>query len=255
MHTKLPPVAVVTLTGFEDIFRQFWAGVLRYEPAARVIVVRSRGVDLSSEYCPHCRQYWPQPDWEFIDGIEPFVFARNANIGIRAAGSADVFLVNDDVSWTRAGALDMLQQVAYRDSKIAVLSPQFIGGVGNRLQSRRIAFDGLRYSTERLCFTGVYLKREALDDIGLLDERFDGYGSEDDDWCYRARRAGWRLAVTSEAIFRHGREGLNASVSFARTMGDTRKSAEEMHQRFLEKHEQEIYRPGTCPTNPVLRAL
>ena len=31
-----------------------------------------------------------------LEGVKPFIFARNCNLGIRAAGSDDVVLLNDD---------------------------------------------------------------------------------------------------------------------------------------------------------------
>jgi len=39
------------------------------------------------------------------------------------------------------------------------------------------------------CF--MLVRREAIEDVGLMDERFFMYG-EETDWCYRFKRAGWR---------------------------------------------------------------
>jgi GT2 family glycosyltransferase len=46
------------------------------------------------------------------------------------------------------------------------------------------------------CFWMV--RRKALDEVGLLDERFYIYG-EDIDWCGRFRKEGWHIAYFNEA--------------------------------------------------------
>ncbi len=46
------------------------------------------------------------------------------------------------------------------------------------------------------------LKRELLDDIGLLDERFFLY-AEDRDYCFRAKAAGWKVFVYPDAEAMH----------------------------------------------------
>jgi hypothetical protein len=194
-------------------------------------------VKLEEDSCPCCRQSWftSWKRWCYLDGAEPFVFARNANLGITAAGDDDVFLVNDDVQWTRADCLRDLARNAYSSPDIGILSPQFMGGVGSALQSVRAHLNELTYSEERLCFTGVYIKRSTLTRVGPLDERYDGYGSDDDDYCRRVRAVGLRLAVTPEVVMQHGFGRLNATASFARSMGDVRHSGQEMYRRFEDK--------------------
>src|SRR6266545_3959790 len=44
--------------------------------------------------------------------------------------------------------------------------------------------------------------RAAIDEVGLLDERFFLF-SEETDWCYRFRRAGWQVLFTPDAEFAH----------------------------------------------------
>jgi GT2 family glycosyltransferase len=52
--------------------------------------------------------------------------------------------------------------------------------------------------------TGCFLmvRRSAIDCVGLLDERFFVYG-EETDWCYRFRKAGWKVAFTPAASIIH----------------------------------------------------
>jgi GT2 family glycosyltransferase len=48
----------------------------------------------------------------------------------------------------------------------------------------------------------VLARREAVADAGLLSERFFMYG-EDLEWCFRIKRAGWRVAVNGEVRALH----------------------------------------------------
>ena len=49
----------------------------------------------------------------------------------------------------------------------------------------------------------LMIRRETMDAIGLLDEQYFLYG-EEVDWCYRARKTGWRVvAVRAAAAFHH----------------------------------------------------
>ena len=46
------------------------------------------------------------------------------------------------------------------------------------------------------------IRRESMEEIGLLDERFFMY-CEDEDWCFRAKQTGWRVIYNPAAIVIH----------------------------------------------------
>jgi GT2 family glycosyltransferase len=53
----------------------------------------------------------------------------------------------------------------------------------------------------------MLIRREVIDQIGYLDERFFAY-QEDADFCYRARQAGWRIYYMPQAqIIHYGGQG------------------------------------------------
>ncbi len=56
--------------------------------------------------------------------------------------------------------------------------------------------------------TGCYslVRREAIDQVGVMDERYFVYG-DDADWCYRFKKAGWKIMFTPEPqiIHYHGK--------------------------------------------------
>lgn len=53
-----------------------------------------------------------------------------------------------------------------------------------------------------VCGSYLFMRRECLDQVGLLDERFFIY-DEDIDWCLRAHRAGWKVRFWPGAAMIH----------------------------------------------------
>ena len=54
------------------------------------------------------------------------------------------------------------------------------------------------------CLTGafMFMRKSALDDVGLLDETFFMYG-EDIDLCYRIKKAGWKIVYYGKSSITH----------------------------------------------------
>ncbi len=157
--------------------------------------------------------------YALLPGIKPFVYARNVNLGIRAAGRDDVVLLNDDaLVKTSAG----LSELAYQciGCGFAAICPGFDScGTPDLVNSSRFR---AREVTSMLIFACCFIPRATINKVGLLDERFGinaggrgprGYGLEDDDYSLRIRNAGLTLGVydgvmvdhtTLKSTFRHG---------------------------------------------------
>jgi GT2 family glycosyltransferase len=178
-----------------------------------------------------------------IRGIEPFIFSRQINLGIRLASAmdrlergvrplwtgkhSDVFLANDDVTIEQPDFFAKLKSITESMPKtIGILGALVSGGVGNPYQRYPCVWGTEKFyfvpGRMPVCFVAVWLRGRMLDQIGLLDERFAAYGGEDNDTCNRARAAGWSCALSSEIWCKHGSggpvniRGENWSKSFAR---------------------------------------
>lgn len=62
--------------------------------------------------------------------------------------------------------------------------------------------------------TFLLIRREALEAVGTLDERFPIFFNEVD-WCFRARRAGWRIRFSPDIVITHFGGGSTRQVPAA----------------------------------------
>ena len=154
------------------------------------------------------------------------------NAGMRAAQGRYTFLLNSD-AWVVGDALDRL--AAYLDTHpaVAVAGPRLTNPDGSLQRSirgfptlwrlateyfflRKLAprsrllnafyGGGFRHDqtgeVETLYGPALLVRREAADAVGLFDERFFMF-SEETDWTYRFRQAGWTVAFVAEAEVVH----------------------------------------------------
>lgn len=150
-----------------------------------------------------------------IEGIEVIVgernegFAANVNRGLRAADpQRDVVVLNSDTE-ARPGWLACLQYAACQEENVAIVGArllypdgriQFAGTVRNlgapewfdhrhRFKPEDHGPAGLAGPVLAVTGACMYVRREAIEKIGLLDERYP-MAYEDVDWCLRAWQAG-----------------------------------------------------------------
>ena len=183
-----------------------------------------------------------------------------SNAGMRVA-SGDWFLLLNSDAWATGDALERLVAVGEANPEAAVVGPRLRFPDGRlqrsvrgfptlwrlateylflrKLAPRSRVFNafygnGFRYDrpleAEFLMGAVLLVRREAADTVGLFDEDFFMF-SEETDWCYRFRQAGWRVLFTPDAEFVH--------VGGATTRSDWTPMFREQvrgHLRFLAKH-------------------
>lgn len=88
------------------------------------------------------------------------------------------------------------------------------------------------------CF--MLVRREAIERVGVMDERFFMYG-EETDWCYRFRRAGWTVlfAPVGEIIHLGGQSSKLVRVEMAVQLKLSL-------LRFIRKHHGWMYHKAAC---------
>lgn len=199
------PVTIVVLGKYRKVFWGFLKSSERFaEPIPKVLVRDGTAI--------------PDPaGWTVIQGPETFSMAGNGNLGLRAAAAdSDVLYCGDDVRFVEEDTVERLSDLAHRHPEIGILSPR-LRGRGSRPQLNPSA-DIEYVRPADMWFPCVYIKREVLDRVGFLDERFNGYGSDDLDFCLRAEMAGYKLAVTRLAMVRH-EHGGGGPTTFLKSLG------------------------------------
>jgi len=134
-------------------------------------------------------------------GEHPFIFARNVNIGIGAAGQDDIILLNDDALLQTPGGFTAMAAVAHDHPEYGLIAAT-TNVTGNLNQLPKGI--GLREDPRQVCFICVYIPYTTIQKVGLLDERFVDYGCEDDDYCLRVRKAGLKLGIFDGCFVDHG---------------------------------------------------
>lgn len=150
-------------------------------------------------------------------------FAAGCNIGLRHARGRYAVLLNADVVVTPSWLETMVRRVK-RDPTVGLAGPYTNHAAGAQRVARPgytslkdlDAFarrwarehEGGRLYPPRLDGFCLLIRREVLDRVGLLDERFGPGGYEDYDYCLRVRQAGYRLMLAEEAyVHHHGGRG------------------------------------------------
>ena len=156
-------------------------------------------------------------------------FVSSANRGLSLC-PGDAVLLNSDARVT-PGWLDGLREVANADPQIAAITPlsnngcwcsvpTFQGAVpAADLEPLRIDLSGLPLYTEMPTGVGfcLWMRGEAMQRIGLLDPKYGPGYQEENDWCQRARGAGYRVVRANRVFVYHEGE---ASFGGARRVLD-----------------------------------
>jgi N-acetylglucosaminyl-diphospho-decaprenol L-rhamnosyltransferase len=195
-------------------------------------------------------------------------FAYGNNLALRVSRGDAVMLLNPDTRVPN-GAFGALLQRLRANARVGVVGPKLLRPDGTmHLASRRsfptpsvafYRFSGLsrlfpkserfgRYNltfvepdvpleVDSVCGACMLLRRDVIDEVGLLDERFFMYG-EDLDWCLRAREAGWIVRYEPSIVVQHQhgaasrKRALRTTFHFFRAM-----------DLFYQKHYVERYHP------------
>src|SRR5919198_1357750 len=183
-----------------------------------------------------------------------------SNTGMRVA-SGDYFLLLNSDAWAVGNAVDRLVAFAEEHPEAAIVGPKLLNPDGSLQRSVRgfptlwrltteyfflrkvaprsrvlTAFYGPRFrhdevrEAEFLMGACLLVRREAADTVGLFDEDFFMF-SEETDWCYRFRKAGWKVLFYPGAEFVHV-----GGATTNQNWGPMFREQVRGHLRFLAKH-------------------
>ncbi|HWC87390.1 MAG TPA: glycosyltransferase family 2 protein [Solirubrobacteraceae bacterium] len=227
-------VIIVTVDGARELLRDCLTSLRRHPPTAGPSVVWL--VDNATRDGTASMVQAEFPGVRLITLAREVGFSAGNNVALRRATSPFALLLNPDTEVSE-GALDHAIEALRERPDAGVLGvrlvrrdgsfdhaakrqfPTMVGalghftGVGRRTAGGALAQYRAPGVDELGCgevdaVNGAFmlLRREAFAAVGLLDERYRMYG-EDLDWCYRFKRAGWRVLYDGRATVVHVKGG------------------------------------------------
>jgi len=222
---------VVTYNGLEETTAPCLESVLGNTgwPDLEVVVVDNHSSDGTPGYLQELAARDPRV--RCVLNGENRGFAGGNNDGLRIATGNLLVLLNSDTIVTE-GWLERLLAPLKEDPSIGLAGP-VSNSVGNEQkifcrgtspgdileEGRRWAAmsRGDRFETERLGFFCVATRRDVIERVGPLDEGFGPGFYEDDDYCLRVRKEGYRLVCAEDVFVYH-----KGSGSFGKAPGETK---------------------------------
>lgn len=219
---------IVVLAKYWSIFQGFYKSIEKFCPDFDKVLILDTKNDFPSEY-----QLGDK--WKILPGCTPFSMGGNGNLGLKAVPAThDILYCGDDIRFLEPKTIERLQELAYKDEKVGILSPRIIGRGSPTLLNPQSELNEVR--PLEMWFPCVYIKREVFDKIGYLDEDFSDFGSDDLDFCVRARMAGYKLACTNKVTVKHEASSEGGPTTFCKNIGVTSyRSQERESYRKLEK--------------------
>ncbi|HEX4171996.1 MAG TPA: glycosyltransferase, partial [Acetobacteraceae bacterium] len=179
-------------------------------------------------------------------------FPASANEGLRVAAGRDVVLLNSD-TLVAPGWLDALRAVAYSAPNIGTVTPLSndasivtyqhplpdLDGTARLDALARLANGAAAIDIPVGVGFCLYVRRACIDAVGLLraDIFAQGYG-EENDFCLRARRLGWRSVAAPGVFVAHaGGRSFGAAAQYLRTRNTgLLERLHPGHQMLIETH-------------------
>ncbi|WP_410514168.1 glycosyltransferase family 2 protein [Paenibacillus sp. BR2-3] len=203
-----------------------------------IIVVDNGSEDRTTAYCRSKKI-------TFISMPANAGFPVACNAGINLAYGDELLLLNNDVLVSR-GWLSNMKRALYSAPDVGIVGPvtnyasgrqqveTFYEGTADfylAAEKANIPDPSKWTETRRLVGLCFLFKREVLDKVGLLDERFSPGHYEDDDYCFRARLHGYRLLIAGDTLVHH--EG---SASFKQVFNEGWQGLVERNRKlFIDK--------------------
>lgn len=172
----------------------------RYYPGAEVIVVDAASSDGSPEMVG---REFPRVRLRRVEN-RGYPFAVNR--GLEWAGGEWLVQMNSDI-YLETGDLEALQAALAADPRAAFAGPTLVTPQGS-YQSFGL-FDLYRWNLRGPRGVGwvsgavMMVRRGAYQDFGGMDERLFFY-NEEVEWCWRARRRGWRSLLVPRRVLHLG---------------------------------------------------
>lgn len=266
-HAAARTTIVVPVFNAHDEVKNCLASLERHVDfkVARVLVINDASTD--PRVAELLRNYSSREGFHLLTNETNVGYTGTINIGIRWAGQDDVLLLNSDTIVTR-GFLDGLRRTATSHAGVGTVTAMsdnagaFSFPLFNQPNPKPDDISHDEHAANILIRTSVcapvdvptgsgfcmYIRRPLFDAIGLFDEETfpRGYG-EENDFCMRALRGGWRNLISPHAYVFHVR-----TASFGAEKESLTKAA---INKVTERHPDYAERVKTAFASTEMQAL
>ncbi|MES2634419.1 MAG: glycosyltransferase [Pseudomonadota bacterium] len=190
-------------------------------------------------------EYAKDRSWvKLVLNSENLGFAAGNNVGLKVATGDYLIMLNNDTE-VSPGWIHGLHRHFVSDPGLGMVGP-VTDNIGNEARidvgytdkadmpawaaARAVHHAGERIDNRVLAFFCVALRRKVYEEVGGLDEAFGLGFFEDDDYCNRARAAGWRLAIAEDVFVHH-----HLSASFDKLKSSVRQALFEKNKEIYER--------------------
>ena len=239
-------IVVLCFNGLEEATHPCLTSIIDNTPVGsyELIIIDNASVDGTPEYLRSFSKQHLNVRIQLNENNKGY--AGGNNDGIKLAQGQHIVLLNND-TLVLVGWLDRLLKLFNEQPGVGLVGPvtnsagneqridlkglnekNFENIAGAHIESQQVVW----FSTEKLGFFCVAMRRTVLEKIGYLDEKFGIGMFEDDDYCLRAKKAGFTLAVVEDCFVYH-----KGSVSFKKlATNDYIEIFNKNRDYFYEKH-------------------
>ena len=234
--SNIPVVSIIALSYNQlQYTKTFIESVLKFTKASFELIIVDNASD--KDTVQYLRDTGKSDDRiNVIFNKENTGFPKGVNQAIKVAKGNYILIANNDIIVTD-GWLERMIEVAESEEDIGLVGPLSNSVSGVQLDKEAIykSIEGMHvYAAElkkknkeksfefpRVAFLCTLIKRNVINKLGGLDERFSPGNFEDDDFCLRTQLAGYKTVIVQDVFIHHF-----GSKSF--TAEGTRKYAEQL---------------------------
>ncbi len=183
-------------------------------------------------------------------------FAKANNIGIKKAQGDYIILLNNDTVVTRGWISGLLRYFGDSVGMVGAVT----NSIGNEAKIN-VGYDsidemdafaeyyinkhyGETFEIKMLAMFCVAIKREVIDKIGLLDERYGIGMFEDDDYAIAVKNAGYKLLCAEDVFIHHFGNATFKKMKNGKYMKLFNENRKKLEEKWKVKWTPHIYREG-----------
>lgn len=152
-------------------------------------------------------------------------FSHGINIGVNAGKSKFIVILNSDALVTEGWDSAILQDASDKQTGLVGARSNYVTGAQGD--------PGFIGEPPYLIFVCVAMRRQVWEAVGPMDaETFDGFSSEDIDYSWRVKKAGYNLKVSNAFVLHAGSRTISAAMPDPEAQ---RRNNEKYNARLIDK--------------------